>query len=88
MYIRGVPMQVYVVIENGEPYPHVYASFALAVAKVKEKHAETVAEQEESDSLCSDLDAPEQSDRTYLYVEKGIHIYIYKRTILLAGSLL
>ena len=82
-------MQVYVVIENGEPYPQVYASFALAVAKVKEKHAQTLAEQqEESDSLCSDLDAPEESDRTYLYVEKGIHIYIYKRTILPAGSLL
>ena len=79
-------MQVYVVIENGEPYPHVYASFALAVAKVKEKYAERVAE--ESDSLCSDLDAPEQSDQTYLYVEKGIHIYIYKRTILPTGSLL
>jgi len=86
MYIRGVPMHVYVVIENGEPYPQVYASFALAVAKVKEKHAETVAE--EADALCSDLDAPEQSDRTYLYVEKGIHIYIYKRTILPAGFLL
>ena len=81
-------MQVYVVIENGEPYPHVYATFALAVAKVKEKYAERVTEQENCDSLCSDLDAPEQSDQTYLYVEKGIHIYIYKRTILLTGSLL
>ena len=73
---------VYVVIENGEPYTNVYTSFASAAAAVKEKYAEEIAEQvRESEGylICSDIDVPEDivTGKTYLYVEKGIHIYIY-----------
>ena len=71
---------VYVVIENGEIYKHVYTTFDSAVAAVKEKHAEEIAEQISNGYLnCSEIDVPEAvTGTTYLYVEKGIHIYIYK----------
>jgi len=77
---------VYVVIENGEPYENVYTSFASAAAAVKEKHAEEIAEQiRDMDGypICSKIDVPENilTGNTYLYVEKGIHIYIYKLPI-------
>jgi len=77
---------VYVVIENGEPYENVYTSFASAAAAVKKKHAEEIAEQiRESNGypICSEIDVPEDvfTGKTYLYVEKGIHIYIYKLPI-------
>ena len=75
---------IYVIIENGEPYNVVYQTFDSAVAVVKAKHKETVDEQlREANSvydICSELDVPENkvTGKTYLYVEKGIHIYIYK----------
>ena len=77
---------VYVVIENGEPYKNVYKSFTSAAAAVKEKHVEEIAEQiREANGypICSDIDVPEDvfTGKTYLYVEKGIHIYIYKLPI-------
>jgi hypothetical protein len=75
---------VYVVIENGEPYKNVYTSFDSAVASVKEKHAEDIAEQirENGYPICSEIDVPEEvTGITYLYIEKGINIYIYKLTI-------
>ena len=76
---------VYVVIENGEPYKNVYTSFASAAAAVKGKHAEEIAEQIREMNgypICSEIDAPEGvTGTTYLYVEKGIHIYIYKLPI-------
>lgn len=76
---------VYVVIQNGEPYKNVYTSFASAADAVKEKHAEEIAEQIRVSSypICSEIDTPENilSGNTYLYVEKGIHIYIYKLPI-------
>ena len=76
---------VYVVIENGKPYENVYTSFNSAVVAVKEKHAEEVAEQiRQSDGypICSEIDVPEAvTGTTYLYVEKGIHIHIYKLPI-------
>jgi len=75
-------MNVYVIIENGDPYSHVYQTFESAVAVVKARHKETIEEQvrEAGSDICSDLDAPEDTvtGKTYLYVEKGIHIYIYK----------
>ena len=77
---------VYVVIENGESYANVYTSFSSAAAAVKEKHAEEIADQlreSEGYPICSDIDVPEDiTGKTYLYVEKGIHIYIYKLPIL------
>jgi hypothetical protein len=79
---------VYVVIENGEPYENVYTSFASAAEAVREKHAEVIAEEiRDSDgrSICSKIDVPENiaTGTTYLYVEKGFQIYIYKLPIAL-----
>ena len=75
-------MNVYVVIENGDPYPIAYTSFASAAAAVKEKYNEIVAEEireANGGSICSEIDVPENtSGKTYLYIEKGVHIYIYK----------
>jgi hypothetical protein len=78
---------VYIVVENGVPYPIAYASFAQAAAAAKETHKETLKEQireAEGGSICSDVDMPENklTGKTYLYVEKGIHIYIHKLPIL------
>ena len=84
MDLENIKMSsVYVVIENGEPYEHVYISFASAAAAVEEKHAEEIAEQKREMNgypICSEIDVPENilTGNTYLYVEKGIHIYIYK----------
>ena len=77
---------VYVVIENGEPYEKVYTSFASAKAAVNAKYAEEIAEQireSEGYPICSKIDEPENISTgiTYLYVEKGIQIYIYKLPI-------
>jgi hypothetical protein len=74
---------VYIVVENGVPYPVAYPSFESAVAVAKEKHKETLEEQiREADggSMCSDVDVPENTltGHTYLYVEKEIHIRIYR----------
>ena len=78
---------VYIVVENGVPYPIAYASFAQAAASAKEIHKETLEEQIREaggGSICTDLDVPENklTGKTYLYVEKGIHIYIHKLPIL------
>ena len=74
---------IYVVIENGTPYPMVYTTFASATATVKEKHREILKE-DTSDPSCSDVDVPENTNTgiTYLYIEKGIHIYIYELPII------
>lgn len=77
---------VYVVIENGEPYENVYTSFTSAAAAVKEKYAEEYVEQIRVSNdypICSEIDVPEDilTGKTYLYIEKGIHIYIYKLPI-------
>jgi hypothetical protein len=78
---------VYIVVENGEPYKLAYTSFDSAAAAVKEKHKEEVeAQLREANGgpICSDLDAPENkvTGKTYLYVEKEIHIYIHKLPVL------
>jgi len=83
---------VYVVIENGEPYKNVYKSFASAAASVKEKYAEIIAEEKREMNgypICSEIDVPEDilTGTTYLYVEKGIHIYIYKLPIAVSSGL-
>ena len=77
---------LYVVIENGEPYKNLYTSFSSAAAAVKEKYADTIAK-EIRDSygypIASEIDVPEDmlAGKTYLYIEKGIHIHIYKLSI-------
>jgi hypothetical protein len=78
-------MHVYVVVENGDPYGVAYTTYAAAVAAVKLKHKEAIEEElrwiEENDGHpgCNDVDVPESaSGKTYLYIEKGIHIEIHR----------
>ena len=78
---------VYIVVENGEPYKVAYATFESASAAVKEKHKEEVEAQlleAGGGPICTDLDVPENkvTGKTYLYVEKEIHIYIHKLPLL------
>ena len=82
-FSEGKMKAVYIIIENGEPYSIVYQTFETAVAVVKAKHKETIdweLSEAEGYPISSDLDTPEDkaTGKTYLYVEKGIHIYIYK----------
>jgi len=84
---RAKMSAVYVIIENGDPYPIAYTTFESAVAVVKAKHKEEIDRQlAEADGypICSELDTPENkvTGETYLYVEKGIHIRIHKLPIL------
>lgn len=76
---------MYVVIENGDPYESLYTTYAAAVAAVKERYQATIDEQlAEMDGgpICSEIDLPEnESGKTYLYVEKGINIYVYRLPI-------
>jgi len=78
---------VYIVIENGDPYAIAYTSFAAASAAVYEKHKDEIEWQlreAKGNPICSDINVPENkiTGKTYLYVEKGIHIYIYKLPVL------
>ena len=71
---------VYVVIEP-EVNPVAYATFAQAKASVIEKYREELELQEEEQGgpMASDVRAEESATGvTYLYIEKGINIYIYK----------
>jgi len=75
---------VYVVIEP-EVNPVAFATFADAKASVLENYREVLEfEEEEADGglMASDVDV-EESDTgvTYLYIEKGINIYIYRLPI-------
>jgi len=65
---------VYIVVESGTPYSRAFSSYNAAVTAVKENHAEELAEPNE----CNSVDEPEGENYTYLYIEKGIHIYIYR----------
>lgn len=75
---------VYVVIEP-EVNPVAYATFAQAKASVLEKYREELEEQAaDADgwAMASDVGAEESATGvTYLYIEKGINIYIYKLCI-------
>ena len=78
---------VYVVVENGVPYKVAYATFESAAAAAKEKHKEELESQLRelgSGPICTDMDVPENklTGKTYLYVEKEIHIYIHKLPVL------
>ena len=77
---------IYVVVENGDPYPVAYITYNEAVDAVKLKHKETLDEDlkyfEEYGESCHEVDVPESRDGpSYLYIEKGISIYIYKLPI-------
>ncbi len=72
---------IYVVIENGEPYPVAYHTYHQAVAAVKAKHKEELRLEEDNpgEHSCNQVDVPEAvSGHSYLYIEKGIHIEIHK----------
>jgi hypothetical protein len=71
---------IYIVIENGDAYPDAYESYHAAVTSVIEKYADEV-EQELQNGEYSCWSIPVQEDNqgtTYLYIEKGIHIYIHR----------
>ncbi len=80
MRIGTIPTMefVYIVVESGTPYSRAFSSYAAAVAAVKENHAEILAEENE----CNSVDEPEGEIYTYLYIEKGIHIYIYRLPVM------
>ena len=77
-------MFVYVVIENGTPYPYVYTTYDAAANAVRAKHKQAIDEDlfwKEEDGMHSInvLFAPESSTgMTLKYVEKGIHIEIHR----------
>ena len=76
---------VYLVIENGTPYPVAYATFDSALSVVKEKFREEIIEAlKQGVHACTDTDAVENTKTgiTSFYVEKGIQTYIYKLPIL------
>jgi len=81
---------LYIITENGEAYPTAYTSYAAAVKAVKEKHGEYLCDWikqmgrlEDIESVLADINVPEntETNKTYLYIEKGIHIYIYRYVI-------
>lgn len=85
---------VYIVVENGDPYPIAYKKYDDAVLAVKLKHKETLDEDlkysEKYGESCHEVDVPESASGisniyiegiSYLYIEKGISIYIYKLPI-------
>jgi hypothetical protein len=76
-------MQAYIVVENGDPYPNIFTTYEKAVAAVLEKNKEIIAEnkamEQEPGDTCDELDTKENvKGEMYLYIEKGIHIYIYR----------
>jgi len=74
-------MKIYCIVENGTCYPAAYSTYAAAVAAVKENNK--VLLQDEGPDSCSDIDVEEcDSGITYLYIEKGISIYINRLPVL------
>lgn len=80
-----MPYIIYVVIENGDPYPVAYNTYGAAVAAVNLKHKEEIEEElrwlEENPGQhgCNDVNVPEAvSGISRLYIEKGIHIEIHR----------
>jgi hypothetical protein len=83
-------ISIYIVIENGDPYPDAYLRYEEAVAAVKAKHKEAIDEELKWLEMnpgyhgCNEVDVPETKERskpTRLYIEKGIHIEIHKYRI-------
>lgn len=78
---------IYIVVENGDPYPAAYKTYSQAVDAVKAKHKETLDEDlqytnEYGIHSVNVIDVPENKEGImYLYIEKGISIYIYKLPI-------
>jgi hypothetical protein len=66
---------VYVVVECGTPYSRAFPTYYAAVDAIKENHAEVLADESVEHEVHN---VPEGENYTYLYIEKGIHIYVYK----------
>lgn len=78
---------VYVVIENGEPYPIAYTEYLTSVKAVKNKHKITLEKQigeardlSDIEEILANINVPETLERSisYLYVEKEINILIHR----------
>jgi len=81
---------IYIVVENGEPYPLSFKNYKLAVEAVKKKHKHYLEEQikEQYDLvmielILADINVSENIEKnmTQLYIEKGINIEIHKLPI-------
>ena len=80
---------IYVVVENGELYPIMYSSYESAREAVTTKYAaelraewEEVKEMNDPDyQIESSIVDESETGRTYLYIEKGIHIIIQRYLI-------
>ena len=81
---------IYIVVENGEPYPLSFKNYKSAVKAVKEKHKNYLEERikelydlEMIESVLADINVSENIEKnmTQLYIEKGINIEIHKLTI-------
>jgi len=77
---------IYIVVENGTPYPSAYKTYELAIADVLSKWQDEIQQQiDEADGydICSEIVMKEDpSGKTYSYVEKGIHIYVFKLPVI------
>ena len=81
----GAGKHVYVVVENGELYPTLYATYEKAHAAVTTKYADELSyEREEAASwggeMASQVDVVENTDTgtTKLYIERGVRIIIQR----------
>ena len=81
---------IYIIVENGEPYPISYKDYKSAVDAVKRKHKQYLEEQIRElndlymiESTLADVNVSENIEKnvTQLYIEKGINIQIYKLPI-------
>ena len=81
---------IYIIVENGEPYPVSFKNYKSAVKAVKEKHKQYLEEQIKELSeldmielIFSDINLSENIEKnmTQLYIEKGINIQIHKLPI-------
>jgi hypothetical protein len=78
---------IYIIVENGVPYPFAYKTYADCIWAVKSKHFQYLEEQIKDlyhldfiETLLADINVPENTETniTKLYIEKGIHIMIHK----------
>ena len=81
----GAGKHVYVVVENGELYPTLYATYEKAHAAVTTKYADELRDEREAAAtwggeMASQVDVVENTDTgtTKLYIEKGVHIIIQR----------
>ena len=77
-------MSVYIIVEDGEPYPNSYITYESALKVANDKHREELDRQiedmpEYKNQILEDMNPKENEDgKTSLYIEKGLFIYIYK----------